>query len=400
MTEKDKLKLILNEVFSPSSPIKQKDFFFGRINQLQKIVDAINEDGEHAILYGERGVGKTSLANIMTSSYTNLFPVKITCNRQDTFKTLWQRSLDKIQFSKTTKGLGFTVEETKEIITIGNQISSISDLRPSHIEAVLSSLSSFKLLFIFDEFDNICSSKTRSSFADLLKTLSDNNTNSTIILVGIADSIESLIGNHQSLERCLKQVKMPRMKNEELEAIIDNGMEKLGITIDKGIKTKIIAFSSGFPHYVHLLCKYGARQLIINEKNIFSAPYLQIAIREGIENTSEQLRISYRKAILSSNSSSKWRDLVYACAKAKLDEFNAFTITEIVKQYNIITEKNVKNSSLNYNVNQLLSTNRGEILVKLGKGKSTRYTFKNPMMRAFVNLKMNLKESPLTAKNR
>jgi len=63
--------------------------------------------------------------------------------------------------------------------------------------------------------DDISTKKARASFADLIKSMSDNNTNSTIILVGIGDSIENLISNHQSLERCLKQVKMPKMKTDE-----------------------------------------------------------------------------------------------------------------------------------------------------------------------------------------
>lgn len=387
MTKEEKL-LILNQVFSPISPIKQKDFFYGRLNQLEKIAEAINEIGQHSILYGERGVGKTSLANIMAKSYTNLYPVKITCNRQDNFKSLWQSALECIQFSKTTQGVGFNSKTTSQIVNMGNQISSIVNLRPNHIVNVLNTFGSSKLLFIFDEFDNISNIKTRASFADLIKSLSDNNINTTIVLVGIADSIESLIGNHQSLERCLKQVKMPRMRKEEGEEIINNGMKRLGIRIGDKVRDKILEFSSGFPHYIHLLSKYGAKELIRNDKDIYSEPYLNIAIRSGIENTSEQLRISFRKAILTSNSGSKWRDLLFACANSKIDEFNAFTISEVVKQYNKITSKKVKNSSLNYNLNQLTTENRGEILVKLGKGMSTRYMFKNPMMRAFVKLKI------------
>lgn len=388
MTKKEKL-FILNQVFSPTSPIKQKDFFYGRINQLNKVADAINEEGQHAILYGERGVGKTSLGNIMATSYTNLYPVKVTCNRQDNFRTLWENALDNVQFSKKTDGIGFNPQQTDEIVRIGNQLRAIENVRPNHIVQILNSLPAGKLLFIFDEFDNISSKRARSSFADLIKSMSDNNTNSTIVLVGISDSIENLIGNHQSLERCLKQVKMPKMKDEECEEIIINGLKRLEIGIDNKVKEKIIEFSSGFPHYVHLLCKYGAKEIIENEKRIFSDAYLTIAIRRGIENTSEQLRISYRKAILTSNSSSKWRDLLFACAIVKIDEFNAFTISDVVKIYNDITDKNVKNNSITYNLNQLVTENRGEVLVKLGKGMSTRYMFKNPMMRAFVKLKIN-----------
>ena len=232
MTQEQK-QLILGQVFSPISPIQEKDFFFGRINQLEKIADAINENGQHAILYGERGVGKTSLANIMSKSYTNLYPVKITCDRQDTFKTLWERAFESIQFSKTTTGLGFNAEQVTEIVNLKGQIASIPNLRANQLVNIINSFGNFKTLFIFDEFDNINNEKTREAFADLIKSLSDNNVNTTIVLVGIADSIENLIGNHQSLERCLKQVKMPRMKPEEGEQIIINGLEKLEIKIEK-----------------------------------------------------------------------------------------------------------------------------------------------------------------------
>lgn len=378
--------LLLRQVFSSTSPIKEKDFFYGRINQLGKIAEAINTEGQHAILYGERGVGKTSLANIMLKSLTNVYPVKVTCDRSDTFKTLWLRAFESIQFSKTVAGLGFNSEETKQILNMGGQIANLASVRPSDIVAQLNGFGNFKLLFVFDEFDNIKNEKTKSSFADLIKSLSDNNTNSTVVLVGIADSIESLVGSHLSLERCLKQVKMPRMKKEESEEIINRGLNRLGIRIDKNVRDQIVDFSSGFPHYVHLLCECGCKEIINNDKSLFSQSYLLIAIRAGIENTSEQLRIAYRKAILSSNTTSKWKNILHACANADHDEFNAFTISEIVRQYNKLTHSNCRSGSLNYNMNQLLTEDRGEILIKLGKGMSTRYTFRNPMMKAFVKL--------------
>ena len=71
MNKEERLQ-ILNKVFTPTAPIQQKEFFIGRLKELNHIVNAINEKGQHAILYGERGVGKTSLANIMTTKITNI----------------------------------------------------------------------------------------------------------------------------------------------------------------------------------------------------------------------------------------------------------------------------------------------------------------------------------------
>lgn len=389
---REQLKIILNQVFTPIQPVQEKDFFRGRLNQLTKIVDAINEKGQHAILYGERGVGKTSLANIMYKSYTNIYPVKITCERRHTFQTLWEDAFSKIKYSTTVEGIGFIPSKSEQLITMNECITN-SEIKTNQIVELLNELGDdFRLMFIFDEFDNIMDAATRASFADLIKSLSDNNINSTVVLVGIADSIEELIGNHQSLERCLKQVKMPRMKRDECEEIVTKGLRLLQFKIDKEVLEKIIEFSSGFPHYVHLLCKYGCMELIENEKNTFSLPYLSIAINKGIENTSEQLRISYRKAVLTANSSDKWKNLLSACANCELDEFNSFSIADIVKQFNKITSKTTnrtsRNSDINYNINELTKVSRGEILTKLGRGKSTRYSFNNPMMRAFIKLKI------------
>ena len=125
MTIEEK-KQILNWVFTPTAPIKKEEFFRGRISQLDKICSAINEIGQHAILFGERGVGKTSLANIMTDSITIIYPIKVTCNRTDTFKTLWKQAFQQVQFSTTTVGLGFKGEDKTEIANLNSSLDEKS----------------------------------------------------------------------------------------------------------------------------------------------------------------------------------------------------------------------------------------------------------------------------------
>ncbi len=55
----------LSMAFSPATAISRKDFFRGRGAALRRVIDAVNQTGQHVIIFGERGVGKTSLANVI-----------------------------------------------------------------------------------------------------------------------------------------------------------------------------------------------------------------------------------------------------------------------------------------------------------------------------------------------
>jgi hypothetical protein len=58
-------------IFTPGAPINERDLFAGRSEQVEKIFDAVSQRGCHAILYGERGVGKTSLSNMISAFLAN-----------------------------------------------------------------------------------------------------------------------------------------------------------------------------------------------------------------------------------------------------------------------------------------------------------------------------------------
>ena len=388
MTKEEKLQK-LGKVFSPVAPIKSKDLFFGRINQLQNVCDAINEQGQHAILFGERGVGKTSLGNIMSTQLTNVYPVKVTCSRDDDFKSLWYRAFQNIPMARTTAGIGFNKQDETIYNSLASNVNSLEDVLPANIEIFLRPVSSYRILFVFDEFDNISKNKVREQFADLIKSLSDNSENITIVIIGISENVVNLLGNHQSLERCLKQIKMPRMNSNELGAIIDNGINSLEIEINKETRKKVIEFSAGFPHYTHLLCKYGCKLLIEEDKLLFNKQILDKAINLAIENVQEQIRESYRKATFSSATESQWEDVLFACATSTYDEYNSFTIKEITKRFSDISGKEKGKVNITYNLGKLCLAERGEILEKLEIDGSVKFRFSNPLDKAYVILKMN-----------
>lgn len=58
---------VASRLFNPSSPIDETRLFSGRLSQVSDLLGVVYERGAHAILFGERGVGKSSLANIIAA---------------------------------------------------------------------------------------------------------------------------------------------------------------------------------------------------------------------------------------------------------------------------------------------------------------------------------------------
>ena len=48
----DHTAFLLSTVFKPTSPIDQGHLFAGHQSQIRDVVDTINQQGQHAVLYG------------------------------------------------------------------------------------------------------------------------------------------------------------------------------------------------------------------------------------------------------------------------------------------------------------------------------------------------------------
>jgi MoxR-like ATPase len=55
------------EAFSPGRPLEDINMLAGRQRQLSKLLDIVMQRGHHGIIYGERGVGKSTLANTFST---------------------------------------------------------------------------------------------------------------------------------------------------------------------------------------------------------------------------------------------------------------------------------------------------------------------------------------------
>jgi len=90
-------------------------------------------------------------------------------------------------------------------------------------------------------------------FTDLIKALSDYAVSTTIILVGVSSTIDHLIKDHGSIVRAIIQIQLPRMKEREVQEILEKGEKLLGVKFDAAAASLLVRMSRGRPHYSHLL---------------------------------------------------------------------------------------------------------------------------------------------------
>ncbi len=372
-------------VFTPTTPVDEKSLFAGRNEQIRSVIDVINQKGQHAIVYGERGVGKTSLMNVLHSflGMPNVLAPRINCDSTDTFQAVWEKALAQAALTRMQRGIGFTSSDRTDPVQPRELLGE--NANPDSVRRALSTLSNVAMatIFIIDEFDRL-PEKHRKAFADTVKSLSDHAVPVTLVLVGVADSVDELISEHQSVERALVQIQMPRMSAAEIKQIIENGLEKLGMTGTNSAIRQIMKLSQGLPHYAHLLGLNAVRAAIDSQSLEVVADVVRNAIDKSIKGANQSIRTSYEQAIRSARKNNLFADVLLSCALAETSDLGFFAAQDVRAPMCQITGKDYEIPSFAQHLNEFCDQMRGPILQKTGSRRLYRYRFINPLLQPYV----------------
>jgi len=377
------------ESFTPGTPINETELFAGRRDRIQRLQDTVLEPGRHAVIYGERGVGKSSIANTF---YTPLIQptrqvcfIRINCDATDSFDSIWRKVFRRIK-RETAQGTAVWADDAHpKTITVDDVMAELSDFGGNQYPIV-----------VVDEFDRVKDLACGNLFTDLVKTLSDFTVHCTLVIVGVAANITELIANHGSISRSLVLVPIPRMKREELEDIVNVRLARMGMQIDENALWRVTFFSAGLPFYTHSIGKHAAllavssRRLKITEEDVFKSMQSCIAdvdykIHESYARATERI---YRKANI-------FPEVLAGCALAEVDSLGNFTATSVEEPLSAICGEEMRTASFGFHLNELTRPERGSVLNKTGERRTYRFSFKEPLMQPYV-IMVSLQSKVLT----
>jgi Cdc6-like AAA superfamily ATPase len=368
-------------LFSPATPISVAELFAGRTEQIKRLLEAVLERGRHAVLFGERGVGKTSLTNIFhvlvgAELSSSIIPIRKQITPHDTFTSLWRRIFQ---------------EMTIQIVRNGEeQDVAVSDLYKGEIttDDVLREMREFSLnktpVLIFDEFDRIGDDDTKRMMSHTVKALADDGANCTIVIVGIAEDINALIAEHGSIHRNISEIKMPRMSNDELKLVLDKHIPRLGMKITPDAKWKIVTLSRGLPAYVHELGRGAARNAIQRHKIQIVESDVDAAIKTLIKQSDQSANNAYKRAIHSNKKNALYKQALLACAIAKTDDEGRFAPAAVVEPMSKMLNRKIKIANFSNHLNAFCEEERGRILERRGVPWGFQYRFSEPKMQPYV----------------
>jgi hypothetical protein len=285
----------LYSTFTPGQHVEDPKGFAGRRFDLERALKALCSVGSSIVVFGERGVGKSSfteMVKLIAAGDTHLlfrhnlhkqFPpdkfkfkvISIECDAEaDTTAKVLQRLITspygiksiinaRIEKIEATVKDKYSLDLLK-VFSIGkeneNKITTTEFKEDSIFETftnLVLTISKYVLqpseglLIAIDEFDLVSDS---SKMASLIKTLSKNNIK--FLISGIAESYEQLLYGHQSISRQLfyGRIQIKPMVASEIKDLFQLVEEnnKNNIKFENSFIDEVIKKSNGYPYFVQL----------------------------------------------------------------------------------------------------------------------------------------------------
>lgn len=356
--------MLVAQAFTPSGPIDSLALFSGRVAQIQEVASAVIQRGRHVGLYGQRGVGKTSLASVLAELFDapdlpDTRGVLATCNTESTYESIWH---------DIYRELGIVPDD---------------EITPENVRYEIARLGA-PAIIVIDELDRLSNDESLTLLADTIKSFSDHLVPSSIVLVGVADSLSELLGEHESIVRNLAQIEMPRMSRRELAEILEKGCQRCRLTIRLDAIEHIVSLSEGLPHYTHLLALHAGERVVENDRTEITLTDVEAAIPLAVRR--HTLRDTYMRAVRSTRVDSLYPQVLLACALAPKNPLGFFTAGAIRDPLEIVAGRRLDIPAFARHLARFLEPERGCVLQREGEPRNYFYRFVDPILQQFVVL--------------
>jgi Cdc6-like AAA superfamily ATPase len=252
----------LRAAYTPSQPVLDPRMFAGRLGVLKGAIRAIEDQRLHLVIYGERGIGKTSLLHMLTSAArtARYIVIYLSCGAASNFDETFRAVANDIPLLYHSD-YGPTAHEAESGASVAGLLPP-GPLLPRQFGDLCGKLTGTRVLIILDEFDRASDPQFRRDVAELMKILSDRSVRVQLVVAGVAADLAELVEHIPSIRRNILSISVPLMTNDEVEELVKNGERTSGVAVTPAGRENIVQISSGSPYIASLICHHAALEAL------------------------------------------------------------------------------------------------------------------------------------------
>lgn len=249
----EQARLAIADALSASQPVVAAEQLAGRHDVLAQLIGAIEQQRAHVVLYGERGIGKTSLIHVFAqiaaeAGYVVLYG---SCGVAARFDEMFRNYAARVPLLYHAS-ISPTADE-------GEHRKSFADLLGSHpvdpreLAELFAQVVGTRVIIVLDEYDRVADPDFRRNVAELIKNLSDRAARVQLVLTGVASNLDELIGFTPSIRRNIVGLAVGPMPESELDDILSRAETASGLRFDRDARQLVTRMSGGSPYLARLL---------------------------------------------------------------------------------------------------------------------------------------------------
>lgn len=276
------LRSRLRNAFTPSQPIAERRLFAGREDVLKSMIRSIEDQRLHVVIYGERGIGKTSLLHILTQAAieARYIVVYTSCGANSNFDETFRAAAADIPLLYHS-GFSPTGNEAEKGSTLADLLP-VEPLSPRKFGDLCAKLTGTRVLIILDEYDRAESAAFRRDMAELIKNLSDRLGRVQIVLAGVAADLTDLVEHIPSIRRNIFALRVPKMTEAEILQIVANGEREAELKFDAEAADFVVAVARGLPYMASLICHHAGHAALDQGRSSVLAADVQNAVDRAV----------------------------------------------------------------------------------------------------------------------
>lgn len=324
-------RLALRDTLGASQPVITRDNFSGRHDALAQLIAAIEQQRVHVVIYGERGIGKTSLAHVFADTARDARYIVLygSCGTEGRFDDIFRAFAARIPMLYHRSVLPTTAEV--EQARFFDSLLPEGAFGPREISDLFADVVGTRIVLILDEYDRIADPSFRRDVAELIKNLSDRAARVQLVLTGVASNLDELIGFAPSIRRNIVGLPMRPLDLGEVGEILRVGEVAAGLHFSDAAVRMIATMAGGSPYLVRLLGHRAGIAALDQRRTEVDEKHGKTAVERVVGEWTATLPRRVRELLGRDEAQAKW-PLLVAAAQAGAYADGWFTVADVAAE--------------------------------------------------------------------